>query len=215
MERNVPGADQAHLDDLDLLRSQPPTPDVEIALGNYFLRHGLQDSALAHYDAALTLDPENVAALNTRGIVLGRMGRWDEAEKVFHRAIEIEPLYLPSYTNLGNLHFRREEFSKAITEYRLASSIDTTDATNWFNLGLAYEKVGDLNPAILSYNKVIQLDPENPKPHERLGWIYYGKKLYKGARDQFRLALELDPTRDDLRDNIFRLQEWADSTGTR
>jgi cytochrome c-type biogenesis protein CcmH/NrfG len=63
--------------------------------------------------------------------------------------------------------------------------------------------------------KATKCDNTRPEPWERLGWIYFDQRYYKPARERWTEAVKRDPSRDDLRENIARLEAYAESTGTR
>jgi len=207
------GAD-SRLSDPDFLKTQPPSAQVDIAIGNAYLGRGDLDSALVYYRSATDRDPQSPAAWNFLGICLGRMDRLDAAEKAYGRAIELDALYTKTHVNLGNVYFRKNELDKAIAAYEVATSIDSTNGTAWLNLGLAHEKKQEENPAIYAYTKASRCNPDDPEPWERLGWIYYDRGLYAAARDRWMKAVNRDSSRTDLKDNIQRLLDYAESTGT-
>jgi len=202
------------LSDPIFLKMQPPSAEVDIAIGNAYLAQGNLDSALVYYRGATDLDPKSPAAWNYLGICLGRMDRLDDAETAYGKAIELDAMYPKTHVNLGNVYFRKNEFDKAIAAYEVATSIDSMNATAWLNLGLAHEKKQAINPAIAAYTKASRINPDDPEPWERLGWIYYDKGLYAAARDRWQKAVARDSTRLDLKDNIQRLLDYAESTGT-
>lgn len=210
----LPPIGDPRLNDLTFLRSLPASPEVDVAIGDCFLRQSQPESALVAYDRALSQNPESIDALNRRGIVLVRLDRLGDAEAAYKKAIQVDAFDPHSFTNLGNLYYRRGNFQQAVLQYTLSTGIDSTDASVWFNLGLAYEKLENVNEAIIAYGKAARTDLADPKPLERLGWIYYGRGLYKGARERWQEAVERDPSRTDLVDNIRRLQAYADSTET-
>ena len=71
-----------------------------------------------------------------------------------------------------------------------------------------------MNPALLAHYKAIDCDPADPKPYERIGNLYYEAGTYKQARRMWQEAVDRDPARDDLRQKIRMLQDYADTTGT-
>jgi tetratricopeptide (TPR) repeat protein len=215
----MPEAGDPRLDDLGFLTGLPAAPETYIAIGDYYLRHtdtrpDYADSALVYYDLVLENAPENLVALNRKGTVLRRLGREEEAAAVFERAIEADAFYIHTHVNFGNLLFSQDRLDQAVTEYRIATTIDSTDAQVWSNLALAYEKMGKQDPALLAYYKVAACDPTDPVPWERIAYIYHSRGLYSAARERFQEALARDPSRTDLKENIRILLDYADSTGT-
>ena len=203
------------LDDIGFLRSLPPDKDLDIFVGNAFLRRGELDSAAAAYRSATVRDPSDPRGWNFLGITLSRQNRLDEAEAAYRKAVDADAFEITTHINLGNLHYKRENVDRAIMEYKLATTIDSTDARAWLNLGIAQERTEDVNAAIHAYVKAVECNNADPLPWERLGWIYYDRKMYKAARERWAGAVERDPSRSDLADNIRRLEDYADSTGTK
>ena len=76
---------------LALLRAQLASgdlPRVHAGLGNVHARLGRLDSAAAHYQASLSLDPRRVEVHHNLGVVLADLGRFDEAVAARERAVE-------------------------------------------------------------------------------------------------------------------------------
>lgn len=201
--------------DLETLQRQSPSAEVDVAIGSLFFRRGELDSALVYYRSATERGPANPGHLNFLGICLARMGRTAEAEDVYAKAEEADPYYPNTYVNQGNIFYVEGDYDKAIHAYNVAVSIDSTDADPWLNLGMAYQKVDKINKAILAYNKAIECAPRDPRPWEGLGWLYYNRRLYAAARERWLEVVERDSTREDLKESIQTLMDYAKSTGTR
>jgi tetratricopeptide (TPR) repeat protein len=58
------------------------------------------NEALAHYDAAIRLDPRAPEPWNAKGLVLLYGDRRDEARAAFKQALAVDPTYKPAQTNL-------------------------------------------------------------------------------------------------------------------
>ena len=59
------------------------------------------DEAIAHYQKALEIKPDDVDAHNNLGSALVEPGRFDEAIAQFRKALEITPDYADAHNNLG------------------------------------------------------------------------------------------------------------------
>jgi len=77
------------------------SPQVNIAMA--YLRNGKQDLAERHFKTALYLVPGHPVASNEYGLLLRARADFKKARKVFERAVEHFPGYLPVHRNLGIL----------------------------------------------------------------------------------------------------------------
>lgn len=202
------------LEDPTYLKQLPPSAQRDIAVGRAYLQQGNPDSAVVYFRQATVREARNPGAWTFLGIALARLDRLDEAESAYKKSIEIDAFYPKTHSNLGNLYLKRNQLDAAILSYQRASSIDSTDVTNWLNLGLAYLQKKDNEGAILSYRKAAECDPENPEPWVRLGNHFYERFIYDGALEGWRNAVARDSTREDLKDQIRKLQAYVDSIGS-
>jgi len=201
----------APLRSLEQLLALPRTPEVELDLGTVYLRADNLDSAIVHYRRGAEGMPGDPAGWNYLGIALARAGRYEEANEAYDRALQADAYRLETHINLGNLHFRRENWDAAIREYRIAATIDSTDAKMWLNLGLAYDRAENTDQAGRAYRKAALAAPLDPLPWELLGNLYYRKELYAGAADAWEEAAARDLSRQDLVEHSRKLREWQES----
>lgn len=74
---------------------------------------GQYDAALKRLDAlsgSLAKDP---VALNLRGAILTKLGKFEEARRIFHEALAADPNSLPAAFNLGELDFMQNDYPAA------------------------------------------------------------------------------------------------------
>lgn len=64
---------------------------------------------------------------------------------------------------------------------------------NYCTLGVAYKEQGNLDKAVASYKRAIELDPEHADSYYNLGNIYAQNKQFTIARDLYRKAISIDP----------------------
>lgn len=70
-------------------------------LGNYWLQKGETEKASFLFSLGIAMPSSpNPAILNNRGVALSRLGRKEEAQKLFTRALSIAPSYLDAQRNL-------------------------------------------------------------------------------------------------------------------
>lgn len=66
------------------------------------------------FKAALAIEPNNELVLNSLGLVEKRLFNFDSAEFFLLKAIEINPEYYPSYSNLGIVYYYDHKYEEAI-----------------------------------------------------------------------------------------------------
>jgi Flp pilus assembly protein TadD len=121
----------SHLE--DAVRWDPEDAAALILLGTVHARHRRDtDAALAYFERAIALDPDNYLALNNIGGTLINAGREQEGEAYLRRALELNPRYPNAHYGLALLHARRGEyrdaFEHAVVATREAAPADPVHA---------------------------------------------------------------------------------------
>lgn len=172
--------------------------------------------ALANYERAILLDPENAEYLSEAGGLAIDAGFYDRAIPFIEKALHITlKLYgeehtdiANGYNNLGLAYNRKGEYDKAISYGELALIIskklygeDHPDvATSYNNLGLVYDDKGEYDKAISYYELALEIgkklygkdDPNIATSYNNLGSVYDNKGEYDKAIDFYELALTID-----------------------
>jgi tetratricopeptide (TPR) repeat protein len=121
-----------------------PTAEGHTYLGWMLSSKGRIDEAIAHCRRAIEIDPDFGNPYNDIGAYLMQLGRMDEAEPWFRRAIlaaRYEPRQFP-HVNLARLYIARHSWADAITELRAAMRLAPDDPTAG---GMLRELAGRLN----------------------------------------------------------------------
>jgi tetratricopeptide (TPR) repeat protein len=61
------------------------------------------------------------------GLALKTLGRLEDAEGEYSRAIELDPSYGAAYVNRGNVRLFRNDVKGALADYRMAVKLDRND----------------------------------------------------------------------------------------
>jgi Flp pilus assembly protein TadD len=131
-------------------------------------------------------------AHNARGIELADRGWLDEAEKEFHKAIELDPGSAHAHDNLATVYAEKKLWREALAEYLTALRLEPDSATAHFNLACFLAGHGQ-EMAIAQYQEVVQLDPEYPDAHLNLGLSYADQGKVDEATRALGRAIELAP----------------------
>ncbi|MCD4783921.1 MAG: tetratricopeptide repeat protein [Candidatus Eremiobacteraeota bacterium] len=96
---------------------------------------------------------------NDLGIISRKTGRFDEAEKYFKKALEIDPEYSSAYNNLGVLYRLQNKNKLAKENYHMAIQYNIRNPEALYNLGLLALSERDLDLAWLYFNRSIDMSP--------------------------------------------------------
>ena len=118
---------------------------------------GRHSEALAHYEAALRLNPRLAAARINLGRLLHDANRLTEAEVQFRNARAIEPDNALAAFNLGVTLEDLGKTDAAIEAYRAALALDDDHADTHFNLSRLLEAKGDRQGALRHLSRFSRL----------------------------------------------------------
>ncbi|NVD99508.1 tetratricopeptide repeat protein [Massilia sp. BJB1822] len=127
--------------------------------------------------------------------VLGQLyqeGRYAALEQEARSLLEIYPKSAIVWSVLGSaLHLQGKD---NLTVLRTTASLAPEDAEAHNNLGNALQMAGQLDAAIASYQRALQLQPALGTAHSNLGAALYAARRYGEAEASYRRALAIDPT---------------------
>ena len=104
---------------------------------------------------------DRAATYVNRGINLTHMGQHTQALDDYQSALNINPKLAEAFLNRGNTYVYLQQFSSAISDYDMAIDLETRDLhAAYFNLGLAYEGLRNLDSAYGYYKKALEVKPE-------------------------------------------------------
>jgi tetratricopeptide (TPR) repeat protein len=120
------------------------------------------EDAIDAYRRVVSIDPTYAAAWNNLGLLLHRMGRYDEAGTAYLSALDQDPRCCEAAYNLGSLHEDRGEVEDAIADYRKALGLSPDYADAHFNLAGALARNGRDGEAIKHWQRYLELDSGSP-----------------------------------------------------
>ncbi|WP_245611873.1 tetratricopeptide repeat protein [Nevskia soli] len=130
------------------------------------LSQGDYKGALDRLDRYLASSPQDAEARFSRGLVLVKLNRSDEAIKVFADLTRDYPQLPEPYNNLAVLYAQKGDYEKARDALEAALATHPAYAT-------AHENLGDIYSALAgsAYNRALQLDQGNQAVRYKLSLI--------------------------------------------
>ena len=154
-------------------------------------RAGDLEGAIAAFENALEIDPEDYDAWNGRGITLNGLGRNSEAIIALEKALEINPKFHFAWNNLGLTLNALGRKSEALTAFETALEIDPKFHFAWNGLGATLNDLGRYRDAIAALEKALEIDPKFPLAWNNLGNALKGLGRNIEAIAAFDKALEI------------------------
>ena len=152
------------------LQLKPSEPSIILALGNLHQQQGQTQQAEDYFLKVLDLQPDNATALNNLGYLWADQGiKLEKSLEMLSKALEQEPnnpAFLDSY---GWNLYQSGRLNEAEDYLKRARELLSTDRDVHHHLGDLYFKQGKLKLARQSWQKALELDPDNNKLKERLG----------------------------------------------
>lgn len=125
-----------------------------------------------------------------------KFGRYDEAERAYDRAVELNPNSALLWNSKGNLlQHGLKRYDDAERAYHRATELEPKHWAPWANLGeLLGEHLKRYPEAEQAYHRAIELDPQRPDVLTSLGTFLQDKlERYDEAEQAYRRAIEADP----------------------
>ena len=161
--------------------ADPQNPEARVAVAIAYAERGLLADAIAQYEQALVLEPDQQTALIGLGQAHLQLGHLDLAEESLGRVAELnvdnEQRYIIDqlqgvYYDLGRIAIERGQHEVAAERLNEALLINKTDADSWRLLGGVYETLDELEQAEGAYQVAVRLVPDYVEVYEALEALY-------------------------------------------
>jgi tetratricopeptide (TPR) repeat protein len=121
------------------------------------------------------------------------MKRYEEALKDFDRAIELDPEYSWAISKRGEIHKilgkhenAVQDFDRAISIYQFKADLNEGFSSAQSSLGHLQYKLENYPTSMQSFQKLVELHPENPNYSSNLGYLH----LIEGSVDKAYSLIE-------------------------
>jgi tetratricopeptide (TPR) repeat protein len=120
--------------------------------------------------AGAVLDRKDLAATYVnRGILEMSRENYRVAEDNFHSALTYIPKLPEAHVDMGSTLINQHRYQEGVKETELGLSLGSKEPQRgWYNLGIAYERLGNLQKAYESYRQASVLDPKWQDPKDEM-----------------------------------------------
>jgi len=155
-------------------------------------------TAITKLDKAIAKAPQNGDLKAEKARILAKDGRVDEALIMFDEAFTASPKDMIIGLRYAQFLYEQEMFEKSAEIYNRLILVEPGNVNIYFNLGLTYLRLGDIESATFQFETVVALDPEDIQAIMKVGQIYFDGKDYVTAEMYFRQALDIEPENPDI-----------------
>ncbi len=195
----------------------PPWRDSYYFLGNAWENLGQESRAIQAFEHGTKIESGLKVGLADLYYRLGHLsikdGAREEAIDYFDRALAADDYKIDfqkvlTLDALASIYISDKQFVRAIHFLEQAVSIDPE--YHWLHLRLGeayYGCCADFERSVNSIQRAIDLNPDNKWAYLRMGDIYLTENAVHQARENYELALRIDPNWELAIDRISALQD--------
>jgi tetratricopeptide (TPR) repeat protein len=124
-------------------------------------------------------------------------GRYDDAARLFNKAVDADPSDASALINLGTALGQLGDLNAAIERFQSALKIDPAEATALFNLGVLSGQTGDHAAAVEYLSAYLDGQPDDVEARRELAKALSRLSRFPAAEEQFRMLLRATPADED------------------
>jgi len=151
---------------------------------------------------AVTQAPREAAVYNTWGVILEAQGRFDEAERAYSQAVELNCNFAEAWLNMAIVHTSGRRWSAAQAACGKAIALRPDWARAHDVMGFIKENTGAQHEAEESVRRALQLDETCADARNHLGALLNQKGDFAAAAVQLRKAVEQAPDHAEAWNNL-------------
>jgi tetratricopeptide (TPR) repeat protein len=115
--------------------------------------------------------------------------RREQARSAYLQALKDDPNYLQAHAGLARVYEDMADHDRAVSEYQKALQISPKEAELWFQLGMSQARHKEWQPALQNMQKAQELDPNNRRYADMLGFCLARTGNYDASIACFRKVM--------------------------
>jgi protein O-GlcNAc transferase len=176
-----------------LLRVEGGNVAAWCLLGRIRQGRGRPDEALALFQQAGRIDPDNADVYNLSGSALALLGQAEAARDCLEQALRLNPFHPEAYNNLGKVHLLNQSAGEALACFREAVRLQSNHVEALHNLALVLVGLRQFDEARPLVERVVQLAPQFAGGQLGLSALCFERGDYEAALAAAHGAAKLDP----------------------
>ena len=129
--------------------------------GNAFYEAGDFEKAIAEYNAALDLEPDDPATLTNRGAALDSLGRHEEALADHNRSLELRPDDPDTLNNRGGALAKLGRYEDALADFNRSLNLRPGHPTTLHNRACTFSLTRRWGDSLVDLTAAIKIDEKH------------------------------------------------------
>lgn len=172
-----------------------------------FLAQEDYDTAIQYFHLAAERDPMLLMAYLSLGDAYRMQERYLVAEIFYNKVLKTDPYFIPALTALGTMYWKTGNHRDSLSMYRRVLEIDPSNRYAqeqiesvtrelfglYYDQGVLYKELGQIDQAIIEFQKAHSLYPENYIFAVEIGNLFLEQQDYVMADGYFQQVLRIEP----------------------
>lgn len=159
-------------------------------------------TALEHFQTAVNLEPGQGFYWINFANLLKDLGRPEDSEAAYLRAVELQPADPVPHYNLGHLYQLWGKWPQALAFYRKSVDLDSGFFPGWSKLAATHLRLNQVTEAEQAARKSVELAPD-----QAAGWFHLADcqgrgKDWEASRAALEKAIRLQPVFPEAHNNL-------------
>jgi tetratricopeptide (TPR) repeat protein len=181
--------------------------------GNERMAQGDFGAAMSCYQDLLSVDPRHAVARNNLGAALSKLGRYQEAQDQFRRAIGIKDGYPDAHYNLAAVLQSTGRLAESEMPLRRVLKLRPSHLAARISLGMTFVLLGRVREAKECFEKALRVAPRNVSALVGIGQVAALEGRFAEAEGLYRGALEVDPKAPNAYAGLVGLRKMTPADG--
>jgi tetratricopeptide (TPR) repeat protein len=182
----------------ELRDDMPGDYAIEYELARAEQAAGNPEAAIIAVASAVQADPASLDARLLRGMILGDLGRDQEALAELRQVIAGAPARPGVHRTMGLIHARAGRQQRASNQFDKELEINPADAIALTESGILHLSRGELAQAADRLEQAVKVAPDSARAHRYLAEVLFRQARYEPGLELQRRAFRLHPRNLDL-----------------
>ncbi|MBO4707985.1 MAG: tetratricopeptide repeat protein [Elusimicrobiaceae bacterium] len=143
------------------IQEHPSTKELYEGRALVYITNKEYEKALADFQKAYKLDPQNTHYLFCCADCFGKLGQWDNALKEYKKILKKDDKDPMCYLNMADIFFQKHSNQSAEKYYTKAIELGKNDCMYYYRRAYFYYSTGKTDKALTDCNNGLKINPKD------------------------------------------------------